>query len=158
MARRRVATKRVIPPDQKYGSELVSKFINCVMERGKKSVALTIVYKAIEAGAKRVAETQDQLEFFLKALENVKPILEVKSRRVGGANYQVPVEVRPERRVSLAMRWIIQAARSRGEKTMVERLANELFDAFNNTGIAVKKKEDTHRMAEANKAFAHYRW
>ncbi|AXA36175.1 MAG: 30S ribosomal protein S7 [Candidatus Hydrogenedentota bacterium] len=158
MARRRVATKRVIPPDQKYGSELVSKFINCVMERGKKSVAQTIVYKAIEAGAKRVAETQDQLEFFLKALENVKPILEVKSRRVGGANYQVPVEVRPERRVSLAMRWIIQAARSRGEKTMAERLANELFDAFNNTGIAVKKKEDTHRMAEANKAFAHYRW
>jgi small subunit ribosomal protein S7 len=158
MARKRVATKRVLPPDTKYGSELVTRFINCVMERGKKSIAQTIVYGAIQAGAKRVGENQDELEFFTQAMENVKPVLEVKSRRVGGANYQVPVEVRPERRVSLAIRWIIDAARNRGEKTMRERLANELFDAFNNTGIAVKKKEDTHRMAEANKAFAHYRW
>jgi small subunit ribosomal protein S7 len=158
MARKRVATKRVLPPDTKYGSELVTRFINCVMERGKKSIAQTIVYGAIQAGAKRVGENQDELEFFTQAMENVKPVLEVKSRRVGGANYQVPVEVRPERRVSLAIRWIIDAARNRGEKTMGERLANELFDAFNNTGIAVKKKEDTHRMAEANKAFAHYRW
>lgn len=158
MARKRVATKRELPPDVKYNSELVTKFINCVMQRGKKSVAQRIVYTAIEAGAKRVGDNQDQLEFFLQALENVKPVLEVKSRRVGGANYQVPVEVRPERRVSLAIRWLIEAARNRNEKTMPERLANELFDAFNNTGLAVKKKEDTHRMAEANKAFAHYRW
>jgi small subunit ribosomal protein S7 len=158
MARKRVATKRELPPDTKYNSELVTKFINCVMERGKKSLAQKIVYDAIQMGAKRVGENQDELEFFLQALENVKPVLEVKSRRVGGANYQVPVEVRPERRVSLAIRWIIEAARNRGEKTMRERLANEFYDAFNNVGIAVKKKEDTHRMAEANKAFAHYRW
>jgi small subunit ribosomal protein S7 len=128
------------------------------MERGKKSTAENIVYRALDQGSKKVGEQQDALEFFTKAIDNVKPVLEVKSRRVGGANYQVPIEVRPERRVSLAFRWLIEAARKRGEKTMRDRLCNEMLDAFNNTGSAVKKKEDTHRMAEANKAFAHYRW
>lgn len=158
MARRREAAKRTQLPDQRHNSVLLTKFINCIMERGKKSTAENIVYRALDQGSKKVGEQQDALEFFTKAIDNVKPVLEVKSRRVGGANYQVPIEVRPERRVSLAFRWLIEAARKRGEKTMRDRLCNEMLDAFNNTGSAVKKKEDTHRMAEANKAFAHYRW
>lgn len=158
MARRRVAVKRTVLPDQQLNSELVSKFINSLMERGKKSTAEGIFYGSMEVAKGKLGAEQDALAFFTQALENVKPLLEVKSRRVGGANYQVPVEVRPERRMSLAIRWIIDAARARGEKKMRDRLAQELLDAFNNTGSAVKKKEDTHRMAEANKAFAHYRW
>jgi small subunit ribosomal protein S7 len=136
---------------------LVARFVNSVLRRGKKSTAERIVYAAMETLGQRVKDTEP-LEVFLRALENVKPVLEVKSRRVGGANYQVPVEVRPERRTSLAIRWLIEGAQSRPEKTMRERLALELFDAYNNTGIAVKKREDTHKMAEANRAFAHYRW
>jgi len=158
MSRRREAVKRITPPDTRLNSVLVTQFINNIMGRGKKSIAEGIVYGAIEIGTAKSGKEMDSLEFFSTAVENVKPMLEVKSRRVGGANYQVPVEVRPERRVSLAIRWLIDAARNRGEKTMRERLANELLDAFNNTGTAIKKKEDTHRMAEANKAFAHYRW
>ncbi len=158
MARRRVAVKREILSDQKFDSMLVSKFINNLMECGKKSIAQTLFYGALDFATTKANNNDGQLEFFTQALENVKPMLEVKSRRVGGANYQVPIEVRPERRTALAMRWIIDAARSRGEKTMRERLGGELFDAFNNTGSAVKKREDTHKMAEANKAFAHYRW
>ena len=158
MARRRVAVKRTVLPDQQFNSTLVSKFINSLMERGKKSTAEGIFYGSMDVAKAKAGEQHDPLAFFTQALENVKPLLEVKSRRVGGANYQVPVEVRPERRMSLAIRWIIDAARSRGEKKMRDRLAQELMDAFNNTGSAVKKKEDTHRMAEANKAFAHYRW
>ena len=157
MARRRVAVKREILPDQKFNSTLISKFINNLMERGKKTIAERIFYGAVDTACGRV-NTEDGLAVFTQALENVKPVLEVKSRRVGGANYQVPVEVRAERRVALAMRWIIDAARKRGEKTMKDRLGAELTDAFNNTGTAVKKREDTHKMAEANKAFAHYRW
>ncbi|MCX7717490.1 MAG: 30S ribosomal protein S7 [Candidatus Sumerlaeaceae bacterium] len=157
MSRRRVAAKRPVMPDAKYGNELVTKFMNGVMERGKKSTAERILYGALEAIQAKVAD-QDPVAVFTQAVENVKPVLEVKSRRVGGANYQVPVEVRPERREALAIRWLIAAARARSEKTMRERLANELIDAFNNTGTAIKKKEDTHKMAEANKAFAHYRW
>ncbi|MBX7244662.1 MAG: 30S ribosomal protein S7 [Candidatus Sumerlaeaceae bacterium] len=158
MARRRVAVKRTIPGDSKFGSLLVAKFINTVMERGKKSTAEGIFYGALDTAQKKLTDQSDQLAIFTQALENVKPVLEVKSRRVGGANYQVPVEVRPERRTSLAIRWIIEAARNRSEKTMQARLANEITDAFNNTGVSIKKKEDTHKMAEANKAFAHYRW
>lgn len=158
MARRRVAVKRTVLPDQKFNSVLVTKFINSLMERGKKSTAEQIFYGAMETAKAKLSAEQDDLALFTQALENVKPVLEVKSRRVGGANYQVPVEVRPERRTSLAIRWIITAARARGEKTMQQRLGQEILDAFNNTGSAVKKKEDTHRMAEANKAFAHYRW
>lgn len=158
MARRRVAVKRTVLPDQKYNSTLVTKFINSLMERGKKSTAERIFYGAMETAKGKIGGDLDDLALFTQALENVKPLLEVKSRRVGGANYQVPVEVRPERRTSLAIRWLIGAARNRGEKTMQARLGQELVDAYNNTGAAVKKKEDTHRMAEANKAFAHYRW
>lgn len=158
MSRRRVAEKREPLPDQKFGSILTAKFINNLMECGKKSTAERIFYSSLDTAVAKVAGEQDQLAFFTQALENVKPVLEVKSRRVGGANYQVPIEVRVERRTALAIRWIIDAARNRGEKTMAARLAQELLDAFNNTGTAVKKKEDTHRMAEANKAFAHYRW
>lgn len=159
MSRRREAVKRQPLPDQKFNSELVSKFINNLMERGKKSTAEHIFYGSVDTAKSKLADQElDPVAFFTQALENVKPLLEVKSRRVGGANYQVPVEVRPERRTSLAIRWIIDAARSRGEKTMRDRLAQELLDAYNNTGSAVKKKEDTHKMAEANKAFAHYRW
>ena len=157
MARRRVAVKREILPDQKYNSIVVSKFINNLMEDGKKTIAERIFYTAVDTAAART-NNEDGLAMFTQALENVKPILEVKSRRVGGANYQVPIEVRTERRMALAMRWIIDAARKRGEKTMKDRLSAELSDAFNNTGTAVKKREDTHKMAEANKAFAHYRW
>jgi len=157
MARRRHAEQRDILPDPRYNSVLVTRFVNCVMRRGKKSTAERAFYGALDLIGQRVKDAEP-LEVFLRAVENVKPVLEVKSRRVGGANYQVPVEVRPERRASLAIRWMIQSAKSRSEKTMRERLASELIDAFNNTGIAVKKKEDTHRMAEANRAFAHYRW
>ena len=156
MPRRRDVPKRKITPDPKYKDKLVAKFTNSVMEGGKKSVAEGIVYGAFDIIQARFKE--DPLEVFRKALDNVKPKLEVKSRRVGGANYQVPVEVRPERRVSLAMRWLMQYSRSRGEKSMMERLAAELVDAAQMRGNAVKKKDDTHKMAEANKAFAHYRW
>jgi small subunit ribosomal protein S7 len=156
MPRRRIVAKREILPDPLYNSQLVTKFINSVMERGKKSLAEGILYGALN----RVAEkTQDDpLKTFKKAIENVKPALEVKSRRVGGSTYQVPVEVRPNRRTSLAIRWIIEYAADRGEKTMREKLAAELLDAANLRGGAVKRKDDTHKMAEANKAFAHYRW
>ncbi|HSS43985.1 MAG TPA: 30S ribosomal protein S7 [Thermoanaerobaculia bacterium] len=156
MPRRRVVAKREILPDPLYNSQLVTKFVNSVMGRGKKSLAEGILYGALN----RVAEkTQDDpMKTFKKAIENVKPALEVKSRRVGGSTYQVPVEVRPNRRTSLAIRWIIEYAVGRGEKTMREKLAAELLDAANLRGGAVKKKDDTHKMAEANKAFAHYRW
>jgi len=156
MPRRRVVEKRKILPDPKFNDRLLAKFINNVMRDGKKSVAERIVYGAFDIIQARSGE--EPLRIFKKALDNVKPVLEVKSRRVGGATYQVPVEVRPERRVSLAMRWLIQNAKARGEKTMAEKLAGELMDAANNRGGAVKKREDTHKMAEANKAFAHYRW
>lgn len=156
MPRRAVVRRREVLPDPKYGSRLVAKFINVLMRRGKKSLAERIMYRALEIVGERTK--QDPLKLFKQALDNVKPSLEVKSRRVGGSTYQVPVEVRPERRTSLAMRWLVTFARQRGEKTMFERLAGELLDAANNRGAAVKKKEDTHRMAEANKAFAHYRW
>ena len=156
MPRRRDVPKRKITPDPKYKDKLVAKFTNSVMEGGKKSVAEGIVYGAFDIINARFKE--DPLEVFRKALDNVKPKLEVKSRRVGGANYQVPVEVRPSRRVALAMRWLIDASRKRNEKNMPAKLAGELLDAFENRGSAAKKREDTHRMAEANKAFSHYRW
>jgi small subunit ribosomal protein S7 len=156
MPRRKAAVKREPLPDPKYHSPLVSIFVNTLMQCGKKSVAERIVYDALELAGKKV--NADVLDVFHKALNNVKPVLEVKSRRVGGSTYQVPVEVRSERRTSLAMRWIIQHSRLRGEKTMREKLAGEFVDAYKGEGASVKKKEDTHRMAEANKAFAHYRW
>jgi small subunit ribosomal protein S7 len=156
MSRRRDVPKRKIIPDPKYRDKLVAKFTNSLMLKGKKSTAEGILYGAFDIIASRFKE--DPLEVFRKALDNVKPKLEVKSRRVGGATYQVPVEVRPERRVALAMRWIVSYSRGRGEKTMRERLASELVDASQLRGNSVKKKEDTHKMAEANKAFAHYRW
>ena len=156
MPRRRDVPKRKIIPDPKYRDKLVTKFTNSLMLQGKKSTAEGILYGAFDIIGSRFKE--DPLEVFRKALDNVKPKLEVKSRRVGGATYQVPVEVRPERRVALAMRWLVSYARARGEKTMRERLAAELVDAAQLRGNSVKKKEDTHKMAEANKAFAHYRW
>ena len=156
MPRRREVPKRNIIPDPKYKDKLISKFTNTLMLSGKKAVAEGILYGALDVIQERYKE--DPLEVFRKALDNVKPKLEVKSRRVGGATYQVPVEVRPERRVALAMRWLVTYARDRGEKTMRERLAGELRDAAEGRGNAVKKKDDTHKMAEANKAFAHYRW
>ena len=156
MPRRREVPKRRINPDPKYKDKLVAKFMNTVMVDGKKAVAEGIVYGALEIVKTRHKE--DPLEVFKKAMDNVKPKLEVKSRRVGGATYQVPVEVRPERRVALAMRWLVLYARDRGEKTMRERLAGELVDAAAMRGNSVKKRDDTHKMAEANKAFAHYRW
>jgi small subunit ribosomal protein S7 len=156
MPRRREVAKRVVLPDPKYNDRTVAKFINAIMLKGKKSTAEGIVYGAFDVLAERSGE--DALEVFKKALENVRPVLEVKSRRVGGSTYQVPVEVRADRRNALAIRWLISYARGRGEKTMVDRLAGELLDAAGNRGAAVKKREDTHRMAEANKAFAHYRW
>ncbi|CAN5879454.1 30S ribosomal protein S7 [soil metagenome] len=156
MPRRREVPKRNIIPDPKYKDKLVSKFTNTLMYGGGKAVAEGILYGAFDVIAERAKE--DPLEVFRKALDAVKPKLEVKSRRVGGATYQVPVEVRPERRVALAMRWIVMNARARGEKTMRERLAGEFLDASQGRGNAVKKKDDTHKMAEANKAFAHYRW
>ncbi len=157
MPRKGPVPKREVPPDPKYGSVLVAKFINSLMIDGKKSVARRIFYEALERLRQR-SKGEDPLQIFEKAMENVKPLLETRSRRVGGATYQVPVEVRPERQRALAIRWIIQAARQRPEKTMVERLAGELWDAYHNRGAAIKKREDTHRMAEANRAFAHYRW
>ncbi|MBN1515564.1 30S ribosomal protein S7 [Candidatus Sumerlaeota bacterium] len=157
MSRRRQAEHREILPDSRYGDLVIASFINKLMVGGKKSTANRIFYGAMDLIAERNQEVEPQ-EVFHQAMRNVKPLLEVKSRRVGGSNYQIPVEVRPERQTSLAMRWMLTAARSRNEKTMLQRLANELLDAFNNTGSAVKKKEDTHKMAEANKAFAHYRW
>ena len=156
MPRRREVAKRVVLDDPKYGEKLVTKFINSVMVDGKKSTAESIVYGAFDLVVERSSE--DPLEVFKKAMNNIRPLLEVKSRRVGGATYQVPVDVRPERKTALAIRWLIIAARARGEKTMVERLAGEFLDAANNRGASVKKREDTHRMADANKAFAHYRW
>ena len=159
MSRRSQAPKRTILPDPKYGSELLAKFMNMIMVDGKKSVAERIIYGALDRIAEReTKEDERALELLEQALENVKPVVEVKSRRVGGATYQVPVEVRPTRRQTLAMRWVIDAARKRSEKTMAHRLAHELIEAADNRGTAVKKKEDTHRMAEANKAFSHYRW
>jgi small subunit ribosomal protein S7 len=156
MPRKREVPKRHINPDPKYHDTLVAKFINVLMKDGKRSVSERIVYGAMAVISEKTGD--DPVKVFKKAVDNVKPQLEVKSRRVGGSNYQVPIEVRPERRTALALRWIVSYARARGEKAMVDRLANELLDASSNRGTAVKKKEDTHRMAEANKAFAHYRW
>jgi small subunit ribosomal protein S7 len=156
MPRRREVAKREILPDPKFGSQEVAKFINTLMTRGKKSVAERIIYGALDQIAKKSGK--DPLEVFTQALSNVRPMVEVKSRRVGGANYQVPVEVRPVRRTALAMRWIREAARKRGEKSMGQRLANELAEAAEGRGGAVKKREEVHRMAEANRAFSHYRF
>ncbi|CUR53522.1 30S ribosomal protein S7 [Serratia symbiotica] len=156
MPRRRIINQRKILPDPKFGSEILAKFINILMVNGKKSIAEYIVYSALENLSKR--SKKNHLEVFDIALDNVRPTVEVKSRRVGGSTYQVPVEVRPVRRNALAMRWIIDAARKRVDKSMFLRLANELFDASENKGSSVKKREEVHRMAEANKAFAHYRW
>ena len=159
MSRRTQAPKRELLPDPKHGSQRLTKFINMIMKDGKKSVAENIVYDALETMAEKSGSDEAQaVELLATALDNVKPAVEVKSRRVGGATYQVPIEVRPARRETLAMRWVIDAARNRGEKSMAQRLANELLDAAENRGTAVKKREDTHRMAEANKAFSHYRW
>ena len=156
MPRRREIPKRELPPDPLYNSTLVSKFINTVMHDGKRSTAERILYQSFDIIKERTGD--DPLKVFKKAVENVKPALEVKSRRVGGSTYQVPVEVNPSRRLALSIRWIIQYAQARGEKTMRAKLAGELLDAAENRGGAIKKKEDTHRMAEANKAFSHYRW
>lgn len=157
MPRRREVPKREIIPDPVYGSEMVAKFMNHLMEDGKKSVAEKIVYDALETVGTKVKSVKP-LEAMEKALDNIRPLVEVKSRRVGGATYQVPVEIRPSRGIALAMRWLIDAARSRKEKSMAARLAAELTEAVENRGSAVKKREDTHKMAEANKAFSHYRW
>ena len=156
MSRRHSAEKREVLPDAKYGDVVLTKFMNSLMYDGKKSAAEQIVYGALDVIEKKTKG--DALKVFRDALDNVKPAIEVRSRRVGGATYQVPVEVRPDRRQALAIRWIIDTARSRSEKTMQDRLSAELLDAANNRGTAIKKKEDVHRMAEANKAFAHYRW
>jgi len=159
MSRRTQAPRRDILADPKHGSQMLAKFINMLMRDGKKSVAENIVYDALVTMSERSGQSEEQsMEMLEQALENVKPVVEVKSRRVGGATYQVPIEVRPARRQTLAMRWVIDAARKRSEKSMSQRLANELLDAADNRGAAVKKREDTHRMAEANKAFSHYRW
>lgn len=156
MPRRHVVGQRKILPDPKFGSELLAKFINVVMVDGKKSIAESIVYGALDTVADKAGKPH--LDVFEEALDHIRPSVEVKSRRVGGATYQVPVEVRPVRRNALAMRWLVEAARSRSEKSMAQRLAGELLDASENKGSAVRKREDVHRMAEANKAFAHYRW
>lgn len=156
MSRRRVAERREVLPDPKFGNQMLARFINMIMQSGKKSVAERIVYGALDQIQSR--SSGDPVETLDKALDNVRPLVEVKSRRVGGATYQVPVEVRAARRSTLAMRWVIDASRSRGEKSMALRLAGELLDAAEKRGSAVKKKDDVHRMAEANKAFAHYRW
>ena len=156
MPRRRVITKRDVLPDPKYNDKLVAKFINCMMLEGRKSLSEKIFYGALDVVEEKTKE--DPILVFKKALSNIKPVIEVKSRRVGGSTYQVPVEIRNERREALGVRWLINYARGRGEKSMKERLAAEILDAFNNKGSAVKKREDTHKMAEANKAFAHYRW
>ncbi|MFN3407150.1 MAG: 30S ribosomal protein S7 [Caldimicrobium sp.] len=157
MPRKGPVPKRETPPDPKFGSVLVAKFINNLMEDGKKSIAYKIFYNVLDV-LKEKSGGEDPLKIFETAVEKVKPLIETRSRRIGGANYQVPVEVRPDRQVSLAIKWIINAARARGEKTMVERLANELWDAYNERGAAIKKREDTHRMAESNRVFAHFRW
>ena len=157
MPRRREVPKRRIAPDPRYGDRLVAKFTNVLMWDGKKNTAERVMHGAFDILAEKGAG-EEPLKLFKKALDNVKPMIEVKSRRVGGATYQVPMEVRPERRTALAMRWLINYSRERTDKTMAERLANEILDAANNRGSAVKKREDTHKMAEANKAFAHYRW
>ena len=154
MSRRRVAEKREILPDPKYGDKVLAKFINMLMLRGKKSVAEKIVYGALA----EISNKGNAIEIFSKALENVRPVVEVKSRRVGGATYQIPIEIRSDRSVTLAMRWVVDAAKRRGEKNMGLRLAGELIDAAENRGTAIKKREETHRMAEANKAFSHFRW
>ena len=156
MPRRREVPKRRINADPKYHDRMVAKFMNNLMYRGKKSLSERIFYGAMDIVETRMRE--DPLKMFKKAMENIKPVLEVKARRVGGATYQVPVEIRSSRRTALAMRWLINYARARGEKTMMERLAAEIIDAANNRGSSIKKREDTHKMAEANKAFAHYRW
>jgi small subunit ribosomal protein S7 len=156
MPRKKEVLKRSILPDPKYKDILVARFINGLMRKGKKSLAESILYNSLEIIGRRSKE--EPLKLFHKAVDNVRPLIQVKSRRVGGATYQVPVEVRTDRRTSLAIRWLIQYAKARSEKSMEAKLAGELLDAFNNRGAAVKKREDTHRMAEANKAFAHYRW
>lgn len=156
MPRRRIITKRTILPDPKYGDETVAKFVNIVMKNGKKAVAEKIVYGALDKIGEKLKK--EPLEVFGKALDHVRPVVEVKSRRVGGSTYQVPVEVRPMRRTTLAMRWLTEAARKRGEKSMALRLAGEILDAHENKGTAIKKRDDVHRMAEANKAFSHFRW
>ena len=158
MSRRHRAEKREVLPDPKFGDIVLSRFMNVLMYDGKKSTAEGIVYAAMDTLKRRAGANADPLRVFHEAMDNVKPAVEVRSRRVGGATYQVPVEVRPERRQALAIRWLIDSARKRGESTMEERLSGELMDAANNRGTAVKKREDTHRMAEANKAFSHYRW
>jgi small subunit ribosomal protein S7 len=158
MSRRHRAEKREVLPDPKFGDVVLSRFMNVLMYDGKKSAAEGIVYAAMDTLKRKGGPNSDPLRLFHEALDNVKPAVEVRSRRVGGATYQVPVEVRPERRQALAIRWLIDAARKRGESTMDELLSAELMDAVNNRGTAVKKREDTHRMAEANKAFSHYRW
>ncbi len=156
MPRKGFVERRRVSPDAIYSSELVKKFVNCLMWDGKKATSETIFYSALEKIQERTKD--DPLRVFKKAVENTKPMMEVKTRRVGGANYQIPIEVNPDRRVSLSIRWLISFARRRGEKSMTERLAGELLDAFNGRGAAIKRKEEVHRMAEANRAFAHYRW
>ncbi|MRR56735.1 MAG: 30S ribosomal protein S7 [Deltaproteobacteria bacterium] len=156
MPRRREVAKRVILPDPKYNDRVVAKLINILMLDGKKSTAERALYGALDLVAKRTSE--DALKVFKKSLDNIRPVLEVKSRRVGGSTYQVPVEIRADRRTSLAMRWLVKYADARAEKTLTDKLAAEIVDAYNNRGSAVKKREDTHKMAEANRAFAHYRW
>ncbi len=156
MPRRKIVAKRPVLPDSKYGDLFITRCVNVLMKQGKKNLAEHIMYGALEIVRERLGE--DPLKVFRQAVDNVKPVLEVRSRRVGGSTYQIPVDVPPDRRIALSMRWIVGSARSRGERGMIRRLAAELVDAYNNTGSAVKKREDTHRMAEANKAFAHYRW
>ncbi len=156
MSRKGFRSKRKVLPDPKYHDKLISKFINKVMLQGKKSLAERLVYQSLEKAQQKLND--DALKIFKQALDNIKPVVEVCSRRVGGATYQIPIEVRPERRVSLGLRWVVDYARQRNEKTMVDRLAGEILDAYHGRGNAVKKKEDVHRMAEANKAFSHYRW
>ena len=156
MPRRKVVTKRPVLPDPRYGDVFVTRCVNVLMKRGKKSVAERIMYGAMDVLGEQTGE--EALKVFRQAVDNVRPVIEVRSRRVGGSTYQIPVDVPPDRRIALSMRWIVGSARSRSERGMLRRLAAELLDAYRNTGNAVKKKEDTHRMAEANKAFAHYRW
>jgi len=156
MPRRKIVAKRPVLPDSKYNDLFITRCVNVLMKQGKKSLAEHIMYGALEIVRERTSE--DPLKVFRQAVDNVKPVLEVRSRRVGGSTYQIPVDVPPDRRIALSMRWIVGSARARGERGMMRRLAAELVDAYNNTGSAVKKREDTHRMAEANKAFAHYRW
>jgi small subunit ribosomal protein S7 len=156
MPRRKVVAKRPVLPDSKYSDLFITRCVNVLMKQGKKNLAEHIMYGALEIVRERTGE--DPLKVFRQAVDNVKPVLEVRSRRVGGSTYQIPVDVPPDRRIALSMRWLVGSARSRGERGMMRRLAAELVDAYNNTGTAVKKREDTHRMAEANKAFAHYRW